>query len=338
MLEKTILQGFDLINQGEELIKVGKYTLFHALRYINSIDDLYNFFDEVYKLVPNCTVKEFSKKFRKETREFFPIDDYTIAHYFVDRNYPLFGAYESMKFPTHQELYDSIDLSLSLPENVKKWYGTNLCWHWETDTTNEFTGSIRWLYYIKLNGYDLNELLCQLRDVIIQNPNVSGKNIQAMVRGLDERFEMINENNIYDFKYELGVWPKYLKIYNGGHSIMSKIPSNYDLWNKLYLHQDMGKIGFYGEHPINNYRIQTLLFYKFNGGDFNTYLQDIVEDYRLSTGKTEIPFTEIDNYLQMVHNFKYSPSASSLVNRLKKSPLYERVTLSKDVIKFTLKS
>lgn len=338
MLKKTILEGLDLINQGEQLINSGKCALRYSLRYINSIDDLYSFFDEVYKSQPNCSVEEFIDIFKKETSECFPIDKWTVAHYFTDRNYPLFGDKESRRFPTHQELHDSIDLSLSLPENVKKWYGYCSVYDWEREKINEFTGSIRWVYDIKLNGYDLNTLLCQLRDVIYLNPSASGKDIQTMVRSIDSRFEKINESNIYDFKYEIGVWPKYLKIYNGCHGIMSKIPSSYDLWDKLYLHPNMQKKGFYGEHYINNDRISTLLYYKFNGGEFNTYLLEIVEDYRQSTGKTEIPYTEIDNYLQTVHGFKISSSPSAFVTRLKKSPKYSSISFSKGVIKFTINS
>ena len=337
MLKKTILEGYDLINQGEELIKAGKYALRYAVHYINSIEDLYSFFDEVYKLRPNCSVNDFIINFKKETKEYFPIDKYTVAHYFTDRNYPLFGDEESQKFPTQKELYDSIDPSLSLKENVKKWYGYCSYYDYVGGGLKEFTGSIGWLYDIKVNGYDLNSLLCQLRDVIIQNPKASARDIQLILLGKPE-FRYITENSINDFKYEIGFWPKYLKIYNGGHSIMSMIPSSYDLWNKLYPHPDMQNLGFYGEHKINDDRIATLLFYKFNGGVFCFYLLDIVEEYRQSTGKTEIPFTEIDDYLQKVHGFRFSSSPSSFVARLRKSPKYSSVGFSKGVIKFTLKS
>lgn len=338
MFRKTILESYDLINQSEELLKAGKYGLRYALHYINSLDDLYSFFDEVYKLKPNRSVNDFIINFKKETKGYFPIDKYTVAHYFTDRNYPLFGDEESKKLPTQKELYDSIDLSLSLDENVKKWYGYSSVYDYERGKINEFTGSIGWLYDIKVNGYDLNSLLCQLREVIFLNPKDSGKEIQTKVRSIDRRFEKINEYSINDFKYEIGFWPKYLKIYYGCHGIMSMIPSNYDLWNKLYLHPDMQNLGFYGEHKINNDRIETLLFYKFNGGVFSTYLLDIVEEYRQSTGKTEIPYTEIDDYLQKVHGFKFDSSPSSFVARLRKSPKYSSVSFSKGVIKFTLKS
>lgn len=336
MFKKQMSDGLDLLKQSEELIKAGKDAIRYAVHYINSLDDLYSLFDEVYKLRPNCSVNDFIIRFKKETKEYFPIDKWTVAHYFTDRNYPLFGDEESKKFPIQKELYDSIDLSLSLEENVKKWYGYCSIYDWD-DKLKAFTGSIGWVYDIKVNGYDLNSLLCQLEEVIILNPKASARDIQTKVRSIDRRFEKINEYSINDFKYEIGFWPKYLKIYHG-HSIMSMIPSSYDLWDKLYLHPDMQTIGFYGEHKINDDRIATLLYYKFNGGLFCFYLLDIVEEYRQSTGKTEIPYTEIDNYLQTVHGLKFSINSSYLVASLRKSPKYSKISFSKGIIKFTLRS
>lgn len=337
MLQKTFLDALDIFNQCDKLIWAGRRTLYSALHYINSLDDLYNLFDEIHKLIPNSSVGDFMDLFTSRTKGIFPIDKWTVAHYFTDRGYPLFGDEESKRFPTHQELYDFIDLSLTLEENVKMWYGYNKWLDWETGKTRSFTGSIRWVYDIKLNGYDLNSLLKQLLDVILLNPKASGKEIQAIVRSMDSKFEKINENNINDYKYEIGFWPKYLKIYNGCHSIMSKIPSSYDLWDKLYLHPDMQKRGFYGEHEINDDRIATLLFYKFNGCNYGNYLLDIVEEYRQSTGKTEIPYTEIIDHLLKVHGIKFSSSPAAFVARLRKSPKYSRVSSSKGVIKFKLK-
>lgn len=290
-----------LFKKGLAEIDYGRQLIMENVFSIESLDDLYKLFDEVYSTCVGCDVDTFCKKFTEITENYYPIEKTTVAHYFHDRNYPYDDItspncrLSRKKFPTHQEMFDFIDISKTMEENALAWY-KHIDIDPRTGQKTIYHGSFRWLYYIKLNGYDLNFLLSQLRDIIFYNPNISLSEVQEVARTLNPQFSLIQEQNISDYKYECGAWEKYLKVgYN--HHTTHTFPSNSEVWDKLQC-TDKFIGSSYGQ---DKYRFQTLYFYKFKGKDHNECMNNHISHYLCTLLDNRIvELNSIREYLQTV--------------------------------------